>query len=97
MQKLEALRILEAKLASIEQEHGTDREGTREQVDARAEAKALAAVFDFLRDSKISHRASLLRALERYLRKAPEKDVTPPRQRPREAVLRTLEAGPETQ
>jgi hypothetical protein len=87
MQKLEALRILEAKLASIEQEHGTDRENSREQIDARAEAKALAAVFDFLRDCKISHRASLLRALERYLRKPREKDVMAGEQTPREVVI----------
>ena len=71
MHKLEALRILEVKLAAIEQEHRAelaDSEGAREQIDAKAEARMLAAVFDFLRDCKISHTASLLRILERYLR-----------------------------
>jgi hypothetical protein len=55
MHKLEALRILEVKLAAIEQEHRAElaaREGAREQIDAKAEARMLAAVFDFLRDCK---------------------------------------------
>ena len=71
MHKLEALRILEVKLAAIEQEHRAelaDSEGAREPIDAKAEARTLAAVFDFLRDCKISHTVSLLRILERYLR-----------------------------
>ena len=71
MHKLEALRILEVKLAAIEQEHRAelaDSEGVREPIDAKAEARTLAAVFDFLRECKISHTASLLRILERYLR-----------------------------
>ena len=71
MHKLEALRILEVKLAAIEQEHRAelaDSEGAREPIDAKAEARTLAAVFDFLRECKISHTASLLRILERYLR-----------------------------
>ena len=71
MHKLEALRILEVKLAAIEQEHRAelaDSEGAREPIDAKAEARMLAAGFDFLRDCKISHTASLLRILERYLR-----------------------------
>ena len=62
MHKLEALRILEVKLAAIEQEHRAelaDSEGAREPIDAKAEARALAAVFDFLRDCKISHTDSL--------------------------------------
>jgi hypothetical protein len=70
MHKLEALRILEVKLAAIEQEHRAelaDSEGAREPIDAKAEARSLARVFDFLRDCKI-HTASLLRVLERYLR-----------------------------
>jgi hypothetical protein len=72
MNKREALRILEGKLASIEQAHHaelTDNGDLLEAIDTKAEARALAAVFDFLRDCKISHTASLLRILERYLRR----------------------------
>lgn len=71
MHKLEALQVLKTKLAAIEQEHHTecaDNEQAREPIDAKAEASALAAVFDFLRDCKISHTDLLLRILERYLR-----------------------------
>ena len=71
MLKLEAIKFLEARLAGIEQEHSDElaSEDTRSEVDARAEAKALAAVYDFLMDCKISHRQSLLRILESYLRR----------------------------
>jgi hypothetical protein len=72
MHKLEALEVLKTKLAAIEQEHHAecaDNEEAREPIDTKAEARALAAVFDFLRDCKISHTASLLRILERYLRR----------------------------
>jgi hypothetical protein len=72
MKKLEALQILEAKLGAVEQEHRAEFAGNNDtlgQADAKAEAKALAAVFDFLRDCKISQTDSLLRILERYLRK----------------------------
>jgi hypothetical protein len=65
------LQTLKTKLAAIEQEHHAecaDNEQARESIDAKAEARALAAVFDFLRDCKISHTDSLLRILERYLR-----------------------------
>ena len=71
MRKQEALRILAAKLAAIEREHHAecvDNEEERQPIDAKAEARALAAVFDFLRDSKISHTDSVRRVLERYLR-----------------------------
>ena len=71
MHKLEALQVLKTKLAAIEQEHHAEcaeNEEAREPIDAKAEARTLAAVFDFLRDCKISHTASLLRILERYLR-----------------------------
>jgi hypothetical protein len=71
MKKLEALRILETRLATLEQEHQAELardEDTPEEIDSRAEAKSLASVFEFLRDCKISHRDSLLRILERYLR-----------------------------
>jgi hypothetical protein len=74
MHKLEAIKILEVKLAAIEQEHHAEFAGNEDmmdQADAKAEAKALAAVFDFLKDCKISHRDSLLRILERYLRRKP--------------------------
>jgi hypothetical protein len=72
MHKLEAIKILETELAAIEREHHAELAGNedmRDQADAKAEAKALAAVFDFLKDCKISHRDSLLRILERYLRR----------------------------
>jgi hypothetical protein len=70
MHKLEA-RFLEARLAAIEREHHDEvaSEETMSEADARAEAKALAAVYDFLKKCKISHRQSLIRILERYLRR----------------------------
>ena len=72
MDKLGAIKILEIELAAIEQEHHAEFAGDEDmmdQADAKAEAKALAAVFDFLRDCKISHGDSLLRILEHYLRR----------------------------
>src|SRR6516225_6396810 len=71
MHKPEAIKFLEARLAGIEQEHNEElaSEDTRSEADARAEAKALAALYDFLKECKISHRQSLLRILERYLRR----------------------------
>ena len=71
MHKLEAIKFLEARLAGIEQEHNDElaSEDTSSAADARAEAKALAALYDFLKECKISHRQSLLRILERYLRR----------------------------
>src|SRR5262245_36813105 len=71
MHKLEAIKFLETRLAGIEQEHNEElaSEDTRSEADARAEAKALAALYDFLKECKISHRQSLLRILERYLRR----------------------------
>ena len=92
MQKLEAFKILKVKLAAIECEHRFETEGTREEIDGRAEAKTLAAILDFLTDSKISHRASLLRVLERYLRKPREGDAAPGKG-PKAMVLRTSETG----
>jgi hypothetical protein len=71
MKERERLRALEAKLAIIEQDYHAElaeNEGDQEPIDAKAEARALAAIFDFLRDCKISHTDSLLRILERYLR-----------------------------
>jgi hypothetical protein len=73
MQRLEALRLLEAKLATIEQDREaelTQDGGLREEVDARAEARALGAVFDFLEHCKITPTGSLLRLFKRYLRGA---------------------------
>ena len=71
MHKLEAIKFLEARLAAIERDHNDElaSEGTRSEAEARAEAKALAATYDFLKDCKIPHRQSLLRVLERYLRR----------------------------
>jgi hypothetical protein len=71
MRKLEAIKFLEARLTAIEREHYDElaSENTRADADARAEARTLAAVYDFLKDCKISHRQSLLRILERYLRR----------------------------
>ena len=71
MKERERLRALEAKLAIIEQDYHAElaeNEGDQEPIDAKAEARAFAAAFDFLRDCKISHTDSLLRILERYLR-----------------------------
>lgn len=73
MRKDEALQILEARLAAIEQDHEVElaeNEHHRERVDARAEAQALTAVFDFLQNSKIAPTASLLRLFRRYLHAA---------------------------
>ena len=57
MHKLEAIKFLEARLAAIERDHNDElaSEGTRSEADARAEAKALAATYDFLKDCKIPH------------------------------------------
>ena len=71
MRKQEALRILAGKLAAIERDHHAecaDNEEGQQSIDAKAEARTLAAVFDFLRDSKVSHTDSVRRVLERYLR-----------------------------
>lgn len=63
MRKLEAIKFLEARLTAIEREHYDELASAdnRGEADARAEAKALAAVYDFLKDCKISPRQSLLR------------------------------------
>jgi hypothetical protein len=69
--RLEALRMLEAKLAAIEEEHQAElaqNGDLREAIDAKAEAQALAAVFDFLKNCKIARSNSLLRIFKRYLR-----------------------------
>jgi len=71
MQTLEALGILKAKLAAIDQEHDAEvanSDAPREAIDAKAEAQALSAVFDFLKDCKIALPDSLLRIFRRYLR-----------------------------
>ena len=72
MQKPEALRLLEIKLAAIEQDHATEveAESMPDEADARAEARALTAVLDFLENCKIKPSASLLRLFRRYLRGA---------------------------
>jgi hypothetical protein len=71
MHRLQALRILEAKLRSIEEERHAElaeNEDLREAIDAKAEAQALTAVFDFLKNCKIAPSDSLLRIFKRYLR-----------------------------
>ena len=71
MHKLEAMRILEAKLKSVEKERHAeiaDNEDMRDAIDAKAEAQALSAVFDFLKTCKIVPSNSLLRIFKRYLR-----------------------------
>jgi hypothetical protein len=78
MQTLEALRILRTKLAAIDQEHDAelaDSDAPRGAIDAKAEAQALSAVFDFLKDCKIALPDSLLRIFRRYLR--PSQDEIP--------------------
>ena len=64
MRKQDVIKFLEARLAAIEREHYDElvSEDTRSEADARAEARTLAAVYDFLKDCKISHRQSLLRS-----------------------------------
>ena len=71
MRKEDALKILQAKLAEIEQEHDSElaeSEGLREPVDAKAEARALSAVFDYFQNCKLTPTESLLRVFRRYLR-----------------------------
>jgi hypothetical protein len=71
MQTLEALRILKTKLAAIDQEHDAEfavQDAEREAIDAKAEAQALSAIFDFLKECKITLPDSLLRIFRRYLR-----------------------------
>jgi len=71
MRKDDALKILQAKLTEIEQDHELELDGAeehREPIDARAEARALGAIFDFLQNLKIVPTESLLRVFRRYLR-----------------------------
>jgi len=72
MRIMEALHILKGKLAEIEQDRGMELEqgASREEADARAEARALGAVLDFLESCKIAPGESLLRLFRRYLRPA---------------------------
>jgi hypothetical protein len=59
----EGLRILQAKLADIEDEHDAElaaNETLQDSIDAKAEARALTAVFDFLQTFKIAPTESLL-------------------------------------
>ncbi|HSD91604.1 MAG TPA: hypothetical protein VLB11_01070 [Methyloceanibacter sp.] len=84
MRAPEALRILEAKLAAIEQEHQTEleeSEGLRGPIDARAEARALTAVLDFLENCKIKPGASLLRLFRRYVQAGGGKASAPAERR----------------
>jgi hypothetical protein len=71
MQTLEALRILQTRLAAIDQEHDAEfavQDAEREAIDAKAEAQALSAIFEFLKECKITLPDSLLRIFRRYLR-----------------------------
>jgi hypothetical protein len=69
MRKEDALKILQAKLVEIEQEHNSELANEeREPVDAKAEARALGAVFDYFQNCKLTPTESLLRVFRRYLR-----------------------------
>jgi hypothetical protein len=71
MRAKDALRILQARLAAIEQEQQAElleHEELREPIDAKAEARALTAILDFLQSCKIAPGDSLLRVFRRYLR-----------------------------
>jgi hypothetical protein len=71
MQTLDAVRILKTRLAAIDQEHDAEfavQESEREALDSKAEAQALSAIFDFLKECKITLPDSLLRIFRRYLR-----------------------------
>ena len=71
MHKLEALLILEAKLKSVEEERQVElaeNENLRDTIDAKAEARALSAVLEYLKSCKIVPSNSLLRIFKRYLR-----------------------------
>ena len=71
MRKEDALKILQAKLVEIEQEHDSElaeSEGPREPVDAKSEARALSAVFDYFQNCKLTPTESLLRVFMGYLR-----------------------------
>jgi hypothetical protein len=84
MQKLEALRLLEVKLAAIEQDRETELEtgvSLRDEADARAEARALTAILDFLENFKVKPSASLLRLFRRYLRGAKHYGALPEQHR----------------
>lgn len=84
MQKLEALRLLEVKLAAIEQDRETELEtgvSLRDEADARAEARALTAILDFLENFKVKPSASLLRLFRRYLRGAKQSSPLPEQHR----------------
>jgi hypothetical protein len=83
MRNRDALEILSAKLAAVEQEHQTELETNadlRESIDARAEARALTAVLDFLQNCKVVPSESLLRLFRRYLRAPRDRALS--RQRP---------------
>lgn len=75
---LEALRILETRLVTIEQDYQTelaDHEELRDKLDTQAEARALTAILEFLETCRIRPQASLLRLFRRYLHA--EKDKRP--------------------
>ncbi len=87
MRRQDALEILAAKLAAVEQEHQIELEANEEQrdsIDARSEARALTAVLDFLQNCKVAPTESLLRLFRRYLRTPRDRaahEQHPPRSR----------------
>jgi hypothetical protein len=89
MQTVEALRLLKTRLAAIDQEHDAEfavHESEREAIDAKAEAQALSAIFDFLKECKITLPDSLLRVFRRYLR-TPKHDISSHKARARTRSL----------
>ena len=83
MHKLEAMRILEAKLKSIEEGRHSElaeNEDLRDAFNAKPEAQALSAVFDFLETCKIVPSNSLLRIFKRYLRTPRTQDAVASKQ-----------------
>jgi hypothetical protein len=80
VQTLEALRILKTRLAAIDQEHDAEfavQHSEREVIDAKAEAQALSAIFDFLKECKITLPDSLLRIFRRYLHTSKHENPIP--------------------
>jgi hypothetical protein len=89
MQTVEALRILKTRLAEIDQDHDAEfaaHDSEREAIDAKAEAQALSAIFDFLKECKITLPDSLLRIFRRYLR-TPKHEISNHKTRARRRSL----------
>ena len=86
---------MQAKLAEIEQEHDfelAESEGLREPVDAKAEARALSAVFDYFQNCKLTPTESPTSRVQALFARAEGPD--PDRRRgPRLAVQSELRLG----